>query len=1554
MARPALTLRPALLLRSALGGLAVAAMPAWALPGAPVNTAVNTGGGLPVLTSPNAQTLNVQLNAPRTVLQYNGGFAIGAVETVNFNFNARSDIAVVHALTGTVQIDGHLNSYAGGVLGGNVWLLSAAGVFFGPGARVDVGGLLASTSIPNNLLDPAGPVLTPTTLAFDFGNGSGTIDVATGAVLKGNGGTLALIAPSVRTRTGSQLTADGNTSVLYGAAQRYTVRFMQQAGNDLDLLDFEVPGLTAGTAAALPLQLAGATTAGNVYIASVSRADAVRAVLDASGGVEATTAGAEGGSIVLTSGGGIANRAAAPLLTGGAYVQDIHGTNFDADTGITATATGEIVLAGLATRGSASINAAGGDARVQSAATALDLSIVAANGLAQLGDGHVGRDFVLRGAQVSLGSLGPYSPGGSGYGYGYGYGVPPVPTRDVTIIATAGDFALDFDTPFHVGRDLTINVSGELDTGDLLVGRNLSLTGGSVFVLGTATAGGTAAVTALNGDMQIDTLNAVGDVLLAGSPLGLVDVGTVTTTGPGASGNGADVIVTGNSISVATVAAAGNFSIDATDTASFGFAGGGATAGGDVIVRAAAIDFVNVVAGRDVSLTAFSGGIAPGALGDTATVTSGRDVIVTSDEVLDAVSLTAVRDLVLTGGAGVDVGTATAGRDVIVTATSGDALVGSATAPRDLTIVADGGLASLGDGRVGHDLLMRGRSVYLGSLDGYTDNGGSGYGYGNGYGYGGNFTLTHDATLIATAGDISGGASLTVSNNILATATGAVTLGDLDAGNDVNATAGLGLTAGAITAGNDALLTAGGALTTGDIDAGRDIVASGGTLDVGGLSAGRDLLLTATAGSFSGTTLGAVRDLSVTAVGVTLDTATAGRDLTLASGTGTLGVGSATAGDDVRLSGATIALGQAQATGLGDDSEGDGANVTLAGGMITAGQLAAATDIGVTGTGPVSVGQATAGQDVSVSGGSVGGALQLSGRDVTVVSGSDFAASAGLVASRDLSLTAATTLSFASLTAARDLILSAANVAGGSAVATRDLTVTATSSISGNLFQAGRNLVLDPNEAISATTVRAGGDATLVGASITLGTLDVGGFTAAIATDGGLTIDTFTGQGATLIATGRVDLGDASGTTLRIVGGDLDVRRSLVASTLNVESFGDMVLGGTAAPGETGFRLAAADLARLHVSGIASFFAGTTTEIPQGGGGQPTPNGNLPVGQGAEAVSQGAGGNLIVQDFTYDPANLPRIALFADSSHVVDIQGIVAPSDVGAALQIGDADPQGRFRPASIYVSGGLGSAELVVNCFNKVVPFSSLSFYTVGDVILGDTGFRSAVQGTPAGSVDIFAGVPATPRRTDDRLFAVTTRFVIQANGKIVSQNTASETGGFVGVVLIGTGATGPIIDIGTTAAADLSGSIFDSGGIVRSGPLVARAAELGPGGQNGAIFRFNGCIVGGGMCTAGGQDPNTPATALRVEDYKPPRPIDLTDTPVSTVLVAEAVTGSASKLTVVNETNGIVIRSVTVLDAVTPDAPSKPLGQTLPGGCTVVPGSDGSRPDCPASGPH
>lgn len=1084
--------------------------------------------------------------------------------------------------------------------------------------------------------------------------------------------------------------------------------------------------------------------------------------------------------------------------------------------------------------------------------------------------------------------------------------------RDLSLTATDGGLSVagfGQGGALAAGRDVLIDVSIDLIGGDFEAVRDLTLVGASVEI-DSALGGRDVTVTGRTGGVSVGEAHAGDDVRLSGTTIDL-QLASSTGLGGDSEGDGSNIVVGGTDVVLGISDAADDVLVNATGTVG----AGAATAGRDIVIAGTAIDFSDLIAGRDLLLTATDGGLTVSGLGAGAALSAGRDLSLDVSIDLVAGSLEAVRDLTLTG-ASMFADSAIAGRDVTVTARTGPLAITNVAAGNDVrlagtTIDIDNVTAAYDVNleAVGGNIVATGGDITLGRVFAADDLIVTGTGLvsvGN-HPIGTLLRIDQAPQYYVTAGnDIAlTGASviagqLTAGRDIRLTANGGAPDGTIDSFDTISAVRNVIVDArtanfrGSIDAGNDVAVTTTGPLYLAAVTAGRDVVLAGSLLAVSTLDAGRDLSLTATASSFTATDeLTAVRDLSVDAVGVSLATATAGRDLTINSNGGSLDLANGTAGDDVRLGGATLALGQVAATGLGGDSEGDGSNIVATGGAIAAAQLAAATDIAVTGTGAVSIDQANAGQDIFVGGATVGGALQLSGRDISVTTGGSFDATAGLVASRDLSLTAGTTLTFTELSAARDLFLSAAVVSGGDASATRDLTVNATTSIAGGTFAAGRDLVIDPNQTIVLAAATAGGNASIVGASIVIGTVAVGGTTYAEATGGGLAIDTLTSGGdATLIATGKVDLGDATAPALRIVGGDLDVRRSLVTSTLAVETPGQMILGGTAAQGETGFRLAAADIARLRVSGIANFYAGVTTAGNQG--------------------LQTPGGNLVLQDFAYDPANLPRIALFADRNHVVDIQGHVGPTTGGGAIQIGDANFDGRFRPGSVYISGSLGSAELVANCYGKIVAIGSLSIYSVNDVIFGASDFRSAVQGTAAGSIDIAAGTPGVAGPADDRLFLVSTRFTVDAGGKVVSQNTSSAPGGFVGVLLAGFGATGPIVDVGLSRVVDLSGSVVDSTGQLRSGFTAASAGELGPGGVGIATFRFNGCLVGGGDCAGAGQG-SEPGDALRVEDYQPPRPIDITDNPLTTVLFVEQQPSDLDVLTIGTDDNAIIIRKKT-----------------------------------------
>ncbi|MEY2882742.1 MAG: hypothetical protein RL490_466, partial [Pseudomonadota bacterium] len=293
-----------------------------------------------------------------------------------------------------------------------------------------------------------------------------------------------------------------------------------------------------------------------------------------------------------------------------------------------------------------------------------------------------------------------------------------------------------------------------------------------------------------------------------------------------------------------------------------------------------------------------------------------------------------------------------------------------------------------------------------------------------------------------------------------------------------------------------------------------------------------------------------------------------------------------------------------------------------------------------------------------------------------------------------------------------------------------------------------------------------------------------------------------------------------------------------------------------------GFRLAAADMARLRIGGAAEFFAGTTGAITAA---------VLP-GQQSLAVPAAAGGTLTLEGFSYDPGALPVLNLYAGRNFDVNVTGRVAPTINGGVIRIGDLAIDSLWRPGAILISGGFGSAELAVNCFGDVIAVNSLVLLAVNDVVFGSAEFASAVRATAPDAIDVGAGVPGVAGPADNRLFAVTTQLRVDAAGRIVSQNSSAIPGGYVGLLIGGEGAptANGLMQINSAARVDLTGSLVLPNADLRSGPNLALIGGLN-GGSIAGSFSFNGCTLGAASCGGGG---TTPAEILRVEDYVVPTP--------------------------------------------------------------------------------
>ena len=533
----------------------------------PAATVFSAGGTAPTVGQ-TAHTTDVTLGAQRTILNWSS-YNLAADQTVIYRFQNAGGI-VLNRITGQAVVDGTVEALVGAQRGaGAVWFAAPGGVIFGPNARVNVGGLLATSAavMQASFLDAANA-------SIDFtGAGSGQVLVRSGAQLRSSGGGLALIAGSVVTEQGSTTTS--GSTVLLGAANDFTVRFGSQAG-DLDLLDFVIPA-GGGTASAAPLTLAGQTVGGNVILAVVNRAEVASAVISAPGLIAAQSAAADRGDVILSAGASIINRQPGP-------------TRLNATTATTAT-----------------------------------FGVVSAQrdllgGFAQ--------PTTLAGAQVSAGrDLGVSAASQDFGGLNAGRLLALDATGAITLRSGASSgAAASFRTAgaLSVGTGAAINAAGRLtiDTGTLNAPR---LNSGRSIVVTASGANGAAGVAALNvgqalagDDISLTATNATGSVVLGSAqitgagadeaPLGR----TLTLAARGANGDVTYGVTAGSPLTGATrvFVTAGH---DATVSVLGGVLSlGASSAGGKFTIRASDLDLTGAITAGTLRIESLAGGFTLG------------------------------------------------------------------------------------------------------------------------------------------------------------------------------------------------------------------------------------------------------------------------------------------------------------------------------------------------------------------------------------------------------------------------------------------------------------------------------------------------------------------------------------------------------------------------------------------------------------------------------------------------------------------------------------------------------------------------------------------------------------------------------------------------------------------------------------------------------------------------------------------------------------------------------------------------------------------------------
>lgn len=785
--------------------------------------------------------------------------------------------------------------------------------------------------------------------------------------------------------------------------------------------------------------------------------------------------------------------------------------------------------------------------------------------------------------------------------------------RDATLVVTGTDPVTLIES--GGGRDLSITAGGALSLVSALAGRDARLTAASLDAAGLAGPIRNARFTTTAADLAVDALSVSGsialtsaaglaagtlaagdDILLAAAGAATVDLATITP-GTDQDGDGFNIVASAASLVAGGLDGADDIRVTTTGATTLPRV---TRARRDILVDAGTLSAASLEAGRDIAVEVRSGPLLldDARAGDDVRIAAAGDVFV-----LEAAALGNGPDdegdgaRLLLSGASVDAQTLAATGDIGVLARSGAARLG----------VNPGASVTAGG-----SLEVTGTQVTI-AAD--TD-------------------IGLDIRLTATAGDIGGGTLAAVRDLALA-ATGDIALASATAGRDLGLDAGEGVNVGTATAGRD-LAARGAALALGALAAGRDIDLETTRDDLalsGGLAAAGNLRLVSAAALSAAGPLSAGGEVTLRArddapAGVmALATVTAGGDLdarawtvratrlaaggsarVTGTGPGSIEADEIVADDDVDLESPSIRVGLVRSTGLGPDTDGDGFNVRLAGGLGDFGAIEAPTDIRARMTGALAIADATAGRDADLEAASLriltratglvagrdarlvaAGALEAgrvsAGDDVTMEAGG--AAALGSVEARgdgadaegdgaNIRLVAAGADALAlsapgdiavdattgpatlgrdgGVTAGRDLAVTGTTLDLTGASAGRDLSLAATAGdIVGPAFAAVRDLALAASGRIEASTVTAGRDLDLA-AGGSLEILD----TAAAGRDARL-------AGASVLGPLGFPFSIAAGRDIRIesTAGDVSVRAT-AGDDVSVRAAGTLVLAATA------------------------------------------------------------------------------------------------------------------------------------------------------------------------------------------------------------------------------------------------------------------------------------------------------------------------------------------------------------------------------------------------------
>ncbi|SFS03944.1 filamentous hemagglutinin N-terminal domain-containing protein [Sphingomonas jatrophae] len=469
---------------------------------------------------------------------------------------------------------------------------------------------------------------------------------------------------------------------------------------------------------------------------------------------------------------------------------------------------------------------------------------------------------------------------------------------------------------------------------DLTAGGALTITGGTLVRLGSASAGSDLAVTA-------DTIDVTNATATAGALSLVADVGSIAL-GTGAAGTSA-TIDAGTTAAIGTLSAGDAASVRSRGATTIGTI---RTTRGPITLDGAALTVGTAAAGGALAATARSGDLTltSGRAGGTATLTSGGsgDIVVTTLTSGGATTITSASDarlgdIVATGGA------------LQVTAAAGEVTgIGAGAANlrsgNGAVTVTGGTLARLGTVDAGTlidvstDRIATTRATARGGL----------------------------LRLVADVGDLTlGDGSATTSATLTATGAVTVTGGVAAAGGDTTIR-GASATIGTASASQALTLTTTGAATLANGTAGGNAtLAIGGPLSVtSAITAGGALSINAASATIENATGGtnatlaiagnlrvrgkleatrgnlAVTAASADAAGLGIGTAVSGQAMTLTATAGNLQLTSATAGTTFELNAANEAvIGLASAEGTGGVTVGGSGRTAANSAVIRANEL---------------------------------------------------------------------------------------------------------------------------------------------------------------------------------------------------------------------------------------------------------------------------------------------------------------------------------------------------------------------------------------------------------------------------------------------------------------------------------------------------------------------------------------------------------------------------------------------------------------------------------------